>query len=68
MGIMATLTSEDRQQEITIRRARRNAAIGWALVGFVVLVFAITVVKMSDGHMMEGFDHQVRPSLLDADE
>ncbi len=35
------------------------------LAGFVVLVFAITVVKLSSGQLMEAFDHVVRPSLLE---
>jgi len=37
------------------------------LGGFVLLVFVITVVKLSQGQMIEGFDHAVRPSLLEAD-
>ncbi len=51
--------------ELHVRRARRNLVFGCALGGFVVLVFAITVVKMSGGHQMEAYDHVVRPSLLE---
>jgi len=42
-------------------------SIGLILGGFVLLVFVITVVKLSQGQMIEGFDHAVRPSLLEAD-
>ena len=56
------------RDELKFRRARRNAAVGWALAGFVILVFAVTIVKLSGGHMMEAFDHAVRPSLLEADQ
>ena len=39
--------------------------IGLILGAFVVLVFAITVVKMKNGASMEAFDHVLRPSLLE---
>lgn len=43
-------------------------SLGLILGGFVALVFVITVVKMSQGQMIEGFDHALRPSLLEASE
>lgn len=51
-------------REIHRRRRTRNAALGAILAGFVVLVFAVTVVKLSSGQMIEGFDHTFRPSLV----
>ena len=56
-----------KSDEIKDRRLRRNAVVGWVLTGFVVLVFAVTVVKLTGGSSLEGFDHTVRPSLLDTD-
>ncbi len=50
------------------RRAKRNIWLGMVLGGFVVLVFAITVVKLQDGQMLEAFDHSLRPSLLEPDQ
>lgn len=50
-----------------LRRRRSNAMIGFILGAFVVLVFAITVVKMKNGASMEAFDHVLRPSLLEKD-
>ncbi len=50
-----------------LRRRRSNAMIGLILGAFVVLVFAITVVKMKNGASMEAFDHVLRPSLLEKD-
>ncbi|PZQ52178.1 MAG: hypothetical protein DI556_00485 [Rhodovulum sulfidophilum] len=35
--------------EIYGRRRSRNLGVGLVLVGFVVLVFAVTVVKLSQG-------------------
>lgn len=49
--------------ELHKRRAKRNMLVGLVLGGFVVMVFGITMSKLSEGQMMEGFDHSVRPSL-----
>jgi len=34
------------------------------LVVFIVIVFLVTIAKLSDGNLIEGFDHTLRPSLL----
>lgn len=49
--------------EIHTRRFSRNLGLGLTLAGFVLLVFALTVVKVRRGDSLEGFDHVVRPSL-----
>lgn len=49
------------------RRRSRNIGLGIVLVGFVALVFALTVVKVRQGGLMEGFDHQPRVSLTPAE-
>ena len=49
--------------ELHQRRKSRNLWVGGLLGGFVFLVFAVTVVKLSSGQMIEGFDHAVRPSI-----
>ena len=53
------------EHELHSRRRSRNMWIAGVLGAFVVLVFAITIVKLSSGHMLEAFDHAIRPSLLD---
>jgi hypothetical protein len=50
--------------EIYSRRRSRNVGLGLVLAGFVLLVFAVTIVKLGEGQNIEGFDHQMRPSLL----
>ena len=50
------------------RRRKTNLVIGLALGGFVVVVFAVTVVKMMGGAEMEAYDHVLRPSLLESSE
>ncbi|AUH64662.1 hypothetical protein [Paracoccus zhejiangensis] len=52
------------EHEIFRRRRSRNVGLGLVLVAFVVLVFGLTVVKVQQGDMMEGFDHQPRVSVL----
>ena len=49
--------------EIYTRRKRHNLWLGLILGAIVVLIGAVTIVKMSNGHMMEGYDHQPRVSL-----
>ena len=49
--------------EIKARRRTNNNLLGGILLGFVALVFLITVVKMMNGQSMEAFDHTIRPSL-----
>ncbi len=49
--------------ELHKRRKNGNLWIGGILGGFVLLVFTVTVVKLSSGQMIEGFDHAVRPSI-----
>lgn len=52
--------------ELFGRRRGRNRGLGLVLGALVVMIFAVTVVKLSQGHMIEGFDHSLRPSLLPA--
>lgn len=52
--------------ELHRRRFSRNLGLGLTLVGFVVLVFALTVVKVTRGDPMQAFDHVLRPEMLPA--
>ncbi|MBP7241515.1 hypothetical protein [Amaricoccus sp.] len=54
--------------EIYGRRRSRNVGLGIVLGALVLLIFAVTIVKLSQGQSMEGFDHQIRPTLLPATE
>ena len=51
------------QHELHKRRFSRNVGLGLVLVGFVGIVFGVTIVKISNGSMMEAYDHAARPSL-----
>lgn len=50
--------------EIFGRRRSRNHGLGLVLGAFVLLVFAVTMVKLTEGQSLQGFDHTMRPSLL----
>jgi hypothetical protein len=54
--------------ELHARRRGRNLGLGLLLLGFVGLMFGMTVVKMSNGGSMEAFDHAPRPGLVPATE
>ncbi len=43
--------------EIFRRRGARNLAVGGCLVGVVVMIFAVTMVKLSTGGEIRGYDH-----------
>jgi hypothetical protein len=46
---------EKQEHELHRRRRGRNIALGAVLLGFVVLVFAVTIVKLSSGQMIQGY-------------
>lgn len=51
------------EHEIHGRRKSRNFGLGVVLIGFVGLVFALTVVKVQQGGLLEAYDHQPRVSM-----
>lgn len=60
-----------RDHEIHARRLGRNVGVGVCLVAFVGIVFALSVVKITRGEAVEGFDHvpsqmSVGTEILDA--
>ena len=55
------------EHEIHQRRRGRNFGVGMLLVGFVAIVFGLTVVKvleLGDAGKFEKFDHVARPQLI----
>jgi hypothetical protein len=50
--------------EIFGRRRSRNVGVGLVLGAFALLVFAVSVVKLTEGRVVEGSDHSLRPELL----
>ncbi|SHF46786.1 hypothetical protein SAMN05444339_106203 [Loktanella atrilutea] len=55
------------EHEIHTRRRGRNIGVGLLLLGFIAIVFGLTVVKvlqLGDLRSFETFDHVVRPQIL----
>jgi hypothetical protein len=50
--------------EIYRRRLGRNIGLGLTLAAFVAIVFALTVVKVSESGPIQGYDHVVQPGLV----
>lgn len=51
------------EHEIHKRRFGRNVGLGLVLLAFVAIIFGVTIVKVSNGGLVEAFDHTVRPSI-----
>ncbi|MCC7319801.1 MAG: hypothetical protein IT542_02360 [Rubellimicrobium sp.] len=59
------------EHELHARRRGRNIGLLVVLLGFVAVVFGLTIVKLnrqSGAAALEGFDHAVRPGLTAAPE
>lgn len=46
---------EKHEHELHRRRRGRNFALGGLLFGFVLLIFAVTIVKLASGQMIQAF-------------
>ena len=59
------------EHEIHQRRRGRNLGVGLILVGFVAIVFGLTVVKvleLGDAGRFESYDHVARPQIVPQEE
>lgn len=54
--------------ELHRRRFSRNVGVALTLVLFIAVVFGLTVVKVTRGESVQGFDHTVRPEMIPAEE
>ncbi|KFE35619.1 hypothetical protein [Thioclava atlantica] len=53
-----------RDSDLHMRRLSRNLGLGVVLLGFVAIVFGLTIVKVERGGKIEAYDHQPRTSML----
>ena len=49
----------------TQNRVTGNIKIGLLLSFAVILIFAITIVKLKQGSLMQGYDHVLRQNLVE---
>ena len=52
------------ENDINQKRKSKNLWLALSLGSFIVVVFFVTIAKLSDGNSFEGFDHILRPSLI----
>jgi len=50
--------------DLNLKRKSRNLWLALSLGLFIIIVFLVTIAKLSNGNSIEGFDHTLRPSLL----
>lgn len=55
---------EKTDNDVILKRKNRNLWLALSMGLFIVIVFLVTIAKLSDGNFVEGFDHTLRPSLI----
>ena len=56
-----------KDHELHTRRRGRNMGLLAVLLGFIVLMFGLTIVKIQTAGFTQGFDHVVRPEIVTTD-
>ena len=51
-----------------LNKTAGNIKIGLILSAIVTLIFAITIVKLKQGSMLQGYDHVLRQNLVEKNE
>ncbi len=52
-----------REHDLHRRRSSRNVGLAVVLVGFIALVFGLTIAKVQGGGTLQAYDHSYRPAL-----
>ena len=60
------MRKELKQSELN--RDNGNIKIGILLFVVVALIFSITIVKLKQGALMQGYDHIIRQNMLEKDD
>ena len=60
------MRKELKQSELN--RDTGNVKIGLLLFVVVALIFSITIVKLKQGALMQGYDHIIRQNMLEKDD
>ena len=54
-------------KQFDLNRGSGNAKIGILLFIVVALIFSVTIVKLKQGALMQGYDHIIRQNMLEKD-
>tara|TARA_B100001057_G_C22411455_1_gene779846 strand:+ start:170 stop:355 length:186 start_codon:yes stop_codon:yes gene_type:complete len=52
-------------KQLDLNRGTGNAKIGILLFAVVALIFSVTIVKLKQGALMQGYDHIIRQNMLE---
>ena len=52
-------------KQIDLNRGSGNVKIGIILFIVVALIFSVTIVKLKQGALMQGYDHIIRQNMLE---
>ena len=55
-------------RQLDLNRGTGNAKIGILLFIVVALIFSVTIVKLKQGALMQGYDHIIRQNMLEKDD
>ena len=55
-------------KQVDLNRGTGNAKIGVLLFVIVALIFSVTIVKLKQGALMQGYDHIIRQNMLEKDD
>ena len=64
--VKINVRKELKQSELN--RDTGNVKIGILLFVVVALIFSITIVKLKQGALMQGYDHIIRQNMLEKDD
>ena len=52
-------------KQLDLNRSSGNVKIGILLFIVVALIFSVTIVKLKQGALMQGYDHIIRQNMLE---
>ncbi len=55
-------------KQLELNRGAGNVKIGILLFIVVALIFSVTIVKLKQGALMQGYDHIIRQNMLEKDD
>ena len=55
-------------KQTELSKGTGNTKIGILLFVVVALIFSITIVKLKQGSLMQGYDHIIRQNMLEKDD
>ena len=56
-----------KQHEIYTRRGKNNLWLGVIMGCLVTIIFFVTIVKLYNGSKLQGFDHSLRPEMIESE-